>query len=392
MVSTKTGVHFLAAVVMILGASCSSPKPEPHDAPEFYDLSVYEEAKVGDILEVAEVVPLLFERDTYPKHATFLSFLDGNIVIEHLENSDHVFSSDGHYIGCSESMKGQGPGEHVMLLGHVVNPFSHTIDVLGISNMYSYDPEFTNSLRVSDLPTIVGSADKWLFDSGIALSETKYLLHSSIVTNPYQVTLYDAEQGKALNNWSYADDIISYFSGTRKKFFRMPDGEILITAEGYSPYIYGVDSEGRDMYKAIELKYGDKIIKDHVTLDDFYKNPNIWKEYYENSSIEIPFDRLVNSKKVVTIIEVGPDYSRDRYLLLTDRGSGHTYRVETTEDDNVIFPSLYYIDENYLYNILTKEHIDENPRCLLNKESEADSLLRNHDEDDFFLIKYRFKK
>ena len=392
MFSTNTSVIFLAAVVMILGASCSSPKPEPHGAPEFYDLSVYEEAKVGDILEVAEVVPLLFERDTYPKHATFLSFLDGNIVIEHLENSDHVFSSDGHYIGCSESMKGQGPGEHVMLLGHVVNPFSHTIDVLGISNMYSYDPEFTNSLRVSDLPTIVGSADKWLFDSGIALSETKYLLHSSIVTNPYQVTLYDAEQGKALNNWSYADDIISYFSGTRKKFFRMPDGEILITAEGYSPYIYGVDSEGRDMYKAIELKYGDKIIKDHVTLDDFYKNPNIWKEYYENSSIEIPFDRLVNSKKVVTIIEVGPDYSRDRYLLLTDRGSGHTYRVETTEDDNVIFPSLYYIDENYLYNILTKEHIDENPRCLLNKESEAVSLIRNHDEDDFFLIKYRFKK
>ena len=73
--------------------------------------------------------------------------------------------------------------------------------------------------------------------------------------------------------------------------------------------------------KAIEFKYGDKIIKDHVTLDDFYKNPNIWKEYYENSSIEIPFDRLVNSKKVVTIIEVGPDYSRDRYLLLTDRGA-----------------------------------------------------------------------
>ena len=62
MFSIKTCIHFLAAVVMILGASCSSPKPEPHDAPEFYDLSVYEEAKVGDILEVAEVC-LLYTSD-----------------------------------------------------------------------------------------------------------------------------------------------------------------------------------------------------------------------------------------------------------------------------------------------------------------------------------------
>ena len=52
-------ITYYSALVMILGASCSAPKPEPHAAPEFYDLSVYEEAKVSDILEVAEVVPLL---------------------------------------------------------------------------------------------------------------------------------------------------------------------------------------------------------------------------------------------------------------------------------------------------------------------------------------------
>jgi hypothetical protein len=376
---------------MILGASCSSPKPEPHGAPEFYDLSVYEEAKVGDILEVAEVVPLLFERDTYPKHATFLSFLDGNIVIEHLENSDHVFSSDGHYIGCSESMKGQGPGEHVMLLGHVVNPFSHTIDVLGISNMYSYDPEFTHSLRVSDLPTIVGTADKLLFDSGIALSETKYLLHSSIVTNPYQVTLYDAEQGKALNNWSYADDVVSFFNNAKQKFFRMPDGEILITAEGYSPYIYGVDSEGRDMYKAIEFKYGDKIITDHVTLDDFRKNHKIMEDYHSKSQ-ELPMLQLVNSKKIITVIRDGLEYYEDRYVLLTDRESKKTYKMSTVENGEVVLPFFHAIDEDYLYNIVTKDFILENRSVLLNRIDEADSLLCNYDEDDRFLIKSRFKK
>ena len=378
---------------MILGASCSAPKPEPHAAPEFYDLSVYEEAKVSDILEVAEVVPLLFERDTYPKFVNRLSHLDGNILIGEIDKSVHVFSSDGHYIGCSQSMKGEGPGEHAMQLNHIVNPFNHTVDVLGITKMYSYDAEFTHCERESAIPNLVGQVDVGLlYDDGIALSGGLYLLHSRLATDPYKVSLYNSSAGTTIKQWDYTEDIIAFFTGSFQKFFKMPDGEILMKPQGYSPYIYGFGRDGSDMYKAIEFKYGDKIIKDHVTLDDFYKNPNIWKEYYENSSIEIPFDRLVNSKKVVTIIEVGPDYSRDRYLLLTDRGSGHTYRVETTEDDNVIFPSLYYIDENYLYNILTKEHIDENPRCLLNKESEADSLIRNHDEDDFFLIKYRFKK
>ena len=42
--------------------------------------------------------------------------------------------------------------------------------------------------------------------------------------------------------------------------------------------------------------------------------------------------------------------------------------------------------------ILTKEHILENPRCFLNKESEAASLLASIDDEDFVLIKYRFKK
>ena len=392
MVSTKTGVHFLAAVVMILGASCSSPKPEPHDAPEFYDLSVYEEAKVGDILEVAEVVPLLFERDTYPKYPYIVSFLGDTLIIEEVDEMVHVFAPDGHYIGCSNDMKGEGPGEYVTHIGHIVNPFNNTVDIMTFRSMHSYDPEFTHCVNESKLPTSITDTSSWLYDEGIALSESKYLLHSRKVTTPHKITLYDAESGTALNTWSYGDDILCRYTGSRQRFFRMPDGEILMAADGYASYIYRFDRDGSDFSKAIEFKYNDKTFSDNVTEEDFRKNRRIYIEYLENPDVEMPLAQLVNSKKIVTIIEVGPDYSRDRYLLLTDRGSGHTYRVETTEDDNVIFPSLYYIDENYLYNILTKEHIDENPRCLLNKESEADSLIRNHDEDDFFLIKYRFKK
>ena len=377
---------------MILGASCSSPKPEPHGAPEFYDLSVYEEAKVGDILEVAEVVPLLFERDTYPKYPYIVSFLGDTLIIEEVDEMVHVFAPDGHYIGCSNDMKGEGPGEYVTHIGHIVNPFNNTVDIMTFRSMHSYDPEFTHCVNESKLPTSITETSSWLYDEGIALSESKYLLHSRTATTPYKVTLYDAESGTALNTWSYADDVLSYFGSGRQRFFKMPDGEILLVPTAFTPYIYGVDSDGRDMYKAIEFKYGDKIITDHVTLDDFRKNHDIAKQYYENPDIEIPIQQIVNSKKIITVIRNGIDFYKDKYVLITDREDSRTYKIEIMDDSGILPPAVHAIDESYLYYIVDADYILENRSVLLNKTDEADSLLRNHDEDDLFLIKYRFKK
>ena len=387
-------ITYYSALVMILGASCSSPKPEPHAAPEFYDLSVYEEAKVSDILEVAEVVPLLFERDTYPKFVNRLSHLDGNILIGEIDKSVHVFSSDGHYIGCSQSMKGEGPGEHAMQLNHIVNPFNHTVDVLGITKMYSYDAEFTHCERESAIPNLVGQVDVGLlYDDGIALSGGLYLLHSRLATDPYKVSLYNSSAGTTIKQWDYTEDIIAFFTGSFQKFFKMPDGEILMKPQGYSPYIYGFGRDGSDMYKAIEFKYNSKTISDRVTIKDVEANPKIIDNYLGNASYEIPLKQLLNSKKIITLIQTGPDKFKDHYYLIADRESGKVQKADLMEDGKVtIIPLLYMMDEEFVYNVLSKEKILEFSGCLLNKASEADSLLRNHDEDDFFLIKYRFKK
>lgn len=382
-----------AVAVMILGASCSASKEERHGAPEFYDLSVYEKAKAADLLETAAVVPLLFERDTYPKYALIASFSDSVIVIEEGDERVHVFSTDGHYIGCSQYMQGKGPEEHTIFIGHVLNPYTNTVDIMSFMKMQSYDPDFTRCKRESLLPTRGGSGGSLLYDEGLALSESRYLLHSRTATVPYLVTLYDFERGKAIRTWSYEEDVKNYFSGGgRQRFFRISDNEILMDPNAHSPYIYGFDGEGRNMYKAIEMKYGDNTVSDHVMLEDFYKNPKIGKDYYENSSIEIPWGRYVNSEKIVTMIEVGPDQRRDKYFLFTDRDNGHTYRVEAVENGELILTPFYYIDEEYIYNILTKEHIIDNPHSLLNMADEAESLLAEIDDEDFVLIKYRFKK
>ncbi len=391
MIRKIENIFLKALFVPLLGASCSSDHlSEEHDAPEFYDLSEYENVKVDDILEVAEMVPLLFERDTYLKKPTYVSFLDSNIVIEEQENKIHVFSVDGHYIGCSKSMYGQGPGEHTTLIGHVVNPFRHSIDVMTYYKMVSYAPEFTRCERESAIPTIVGSADKLLYDDGIALSESLYLLHSSIVTNPYKVTLYDAAEGKELQSWSYNDDVIVFFHRLIRKFFRIPDGEILISGEGYTPYIYGVDKDGKNFYKAIEFKYNDKTITDHVTVDDFRKDHHIWEKYIPKN--ELPEAQYLNSRTILTVIGTGADPYRDKYTIVTDRANGKNYRFESVEDGVATIPSIHTMDENYIYSVYSKERILENPGYVLNKAGEADSLLSGIDDEDFVLVKYRFKK
>lgn len=390
MYSLKETYSMMAGLLMILSVSCSSGAKEEHDAPEFYDLSNPERVKVSDVLEVADMVPLLFERDTYPKRPTLVSFLDSNIIIEEREDLIHVFSGDGHYIGCSQNKKGQGPGEHSMLTGHIVNPFRHTIDVMTYTKMKSYDPEFVYCKRERDIPTVVGSADKLLYDDGIALSDSRYLMHSSIVTDPYKITLYDASRNEGVKCWSYAGDIIAYFHRSSKKFIRMPDGEILVSGEGYTPYIYGIDKEGKEMYKAIKFKYNDKTITDHVTLDDFRKQPNIWNDY--NTITELPLLQFVNSTKIVTVIGTGPDPYADQYIIISDRVNGNSYKIENMDGYRDTVPYLKAIDEDYLYSVYSRQEILENPGYVLNKAGEVDSLLAGIDDEDFVLIKYRFKK
>lgn len=382
-------MYFSVGLILILGASCSSHKNEC-DAPEYYDLSEYESIHVNDILEVAEVVPLLFERDTYPKRPTFINFLGSNIVIEESEERIHVFSEKGHYIGCSDSRRGQGPGEFTMLIGHVVNPFAHTIDAMNMVKMMSYDAEFSHCDRESTLPTVVGTADKCLYDDGIALSESKYLLHSSIVTDPYKIIVYDATLGETVNMWNYADEVIAYFHSGQKKFFRMPDGEVLMAGEGYTPFIYGVDSNGDSLYKAIEFKYNDKTITDHVTVDDFRKNHDIAKQYYE--SYEVPKFQMVNSKFILTGIQNGTDFRKDYYMIISDRSSGKNYRINYVDDGELKIPFIQTMDENYIYSALRKMDVLDNHGYLLNKADQAEDLLSEIDDEDFVLLKYRIKK
>lgn len=382
-----------ALLTTLLGAillSCSKGPERLSDAREFYDLSDYEMAKVEDKLELAEAVHLLFEGETYPKRPTFINFLDGNIVIEESEEKIHVFSDNGHYIGCSDSRRGQGPGEFTMLIGHVVNPFTHTINVMTMMKMMSYDNGFTCCGRETELPTRVGRANKLLFDDGIALSDSLYLLHSSLVTTPYQIMVYDASTGEDLKEWSYDNDVVTYLHDEKKKFFRMPDGEVLIAGDGYTPFIYGVDCKGDSLYKAIEFKYNEKTMTDHVTVDDFRKNHDIAKQYYE--SYEVPQFQMVNSKFILTGIQNGTNFRKDYYMIISDRSSGKNYRVNYVEDGDLKIPFIHTVDEDYVYSVSRKMDILDNSGYLLDKADKAEELLSGIDDEDLVLLKYRIKK
>lgn len=118
------------AFACLLLTSCSTPKAES-DAPEFYDLSDYEKGTINDLFDHVEVVPLLFEQDTYPRNVSDLECTGDRVYIQDTDTYIHIFSATtGHYISCSKSKYGNGPGEFVIMTGFVVNPFSNKYGIM----------------------------------------------------------------------------------------------------------------------------------------------------------------------------------------------------------------------------------------------------------------------
>ena len=50
------------------------------------------------------------------------------------------------------------------------------------------------------------------------------------------------------------------------------------------------------------------------------------------------------------------------------------------------------VGEGYAYAVVGKEEILERPALLLDKRSQADSLLYDVEDDTFVLLKYKFKE
>ena len=371
--------------------SCSKPKGES-DASEFYDLTSYEQGTISDVFDSVEVVPLLFEQDTYPDRPHDFEVSDGKVYIKDYQPFLHVFSANtGHYISCSKARYGRGPGEFTTMTGFIINPFSKKIEVLTYTRMYSFDDSFEWS-RTVNIPGEIGNSSSLVYDKGYALSDSKYIIADCNVTkDPYTLILYDAEKEEALASWNYYDDVICPVHMITRCFYTMPDGEILYTPGVFTHYIYSIDDDRKGMHPKMEFRYDTDVMSD-TTIKMIRGNQDKIDELYRSTTIAFPMRQLVNSRIVMTMMKKGD--LTTMYTIVSDRKTGKNIRIDHYDSGKQKYkmPLMKYIDENYCYLIDTKEFVMNNPDILMDKADRAEELLSKIDDEDFVMVKYRIKK
>lgn len=384
----KIKVIIYAIIICILSQSCTKHKIRS-DADEFYDLSTYDEGSLYDVFDSIELVPLLFEQDTYPNVIFDYELSNTHIFVEDKYGKVHVFTSTGHYVSCSANKYGNGPGEYITMTEYLWNPFSKKLEVMTLLKMLSFDENF-NHYRTINLPSRIGE-NSLVYDYGIALSETKYLLHDcNITSDPYHVILYDVTEEKTLKKWCYYDDVICGVHMDTRVFTRMPNGDMLLCPAAFVPYIYRINEKSDSLEKAIEFHYADDVIKTSP-MKTYKDNPELYKEYSQSTTIAFPMRQLINSRMIFTLIKKGQG-APSAYYLVTDRRTGKTLRCNLYDNDHNIMPQIKLIDEDYGYLINTKEFILSNLDILMDKADQAEELLSEIDDEDFVLLKYRIKK
>ncbi|MDE5555458.1 MAG: 6-bladed beta-propeller, partial [Muribaculaceae bacterium] len=165
-------VRKLFYVVATLGMfACQSSEKEQQDA---VALAPYALSSIEDVFSDVEIVPLLFEGETYPSVANQVQVSDDYIFVGDNKKQIHVFDKDGHYVSCSSWVRGGGPGEYDMMMGFSWNPFSKSIQLLTPHKLMQYDVNF-NPIGEIALPTKLGE-DNLILDQIYGLSKYNNLL------------------------------------------------------------------------------------------------------------------------------------------------------------------------------------------------------------------------
>lgn len=382
---------FIIGIASCIALACSKSNIVS-DAPEFYDLTSYEKGTIYDIFDSVEVVPLLFEQDTYPDMICDVECADGKVFIQDTKTYLHVFSANtGHYISCSRSKYGNGPGEYMAMTGFIINPFTKKMEVLTYTRMYSFDDSFECS-RTIDIPGFIGNNGGMAYDNGYALSDSKYIITASnIAMDPYTLVLYDASNEEVLASWNYYDDVICPVHMWTRCFYTMPDGEILYTPGVFTHYIYSIDDDRKGMHRKMEFHYDTDVMSD-TTVKVIRGNQEIIDEYYKTTSVAFPMRQLVNSYMVMTMIKKGR--VNTMYTIVSDRKTGKNMRIDHFDfgEQKYKMPLIKHIDEDYCYFVEDKNFILDSPDILMDKAGQAEELLSGIDDEDFVLLKYRIKK
>ena len=379
--------NIMSIFILLLFYSCSN-NHITRDESEYHDLTNLSEGIIDDIFEKVDLVPLQFEKETYPNTCNNIDISDSLILITDVRQLVHIFDWEGHNLSCSNIKYGNGPGEYEILMGAFFGKEMDQVIILSPFKMITYVRYF-NTIREVHLPTKIGHT-AMLYSYGYDLGKDKYLLLPTLTSEqPERVDIFDSNKETVIRTLNYPHGRTSFISMQNDCFSELPDSTIILCPPAYTKYLYKLTQDSIIPY--VNFSFGSEFLtKEEIdaTGSDIMNQSNL----IFNSSREYPMRQMINSRLIITLVRKNSSSTYDWYTIVSNRTKGSNLKINLSNGKEFIFPSIRMIDENYAYTIYRKEFLIENPTLLLNKKELAEKDLKDIDMEDYVLLKYKFRK
>lgn len=376
-------IRNLFYLVVALGVfACQNSEKEQQDT---VALTPYAVSSIEDIFSDVDIVPLLFEGETYPSVANQVQVSDDYIFVGDNKKQIHVFDKDGHYVSCSSWVRGAGPGEYDMMMGFSWNPFNRSIQLLTPHKLMQYDINF-NPIGEFALPTKLGE-DNLIFDQIYGLSDyNNLLLPTGTSESPYCGYVFDASTGEISDRFDYSADVLVPIAMQEQCLFRTDGGKLYFVAPAFTGEVFSL-LDGQ-LKNEITFSYdGDFISK--VDVSKYDGDEAGLGRYLMECDKSIPVRTMISNDKVLTYVKSGQTL-RDFYVIFTDLKNGDNRRVNLYDGVDCKFPFADYSDGDGIYVVYDKESLLNSPKLLLDKAEKKDSIFADIEDESLILLKYKF--
>lgn len=378
-------------IIFLFLASCGRSKNTTASTLEQYDLTQAVSGSLADVFSDVELTPLRYGGGDYPKMVDRLILTDNLIIVSDLHKLIHIFDIDGNYLSSSSERMGEGPEEFPFATGYSWNNYTNSLEILSPYRLSFYDENmnFKGSMR---LPTYGGEDNNRTFflNSITDVSDSICLVHASLADSPHIIYKFSLKNGEIEPAFDYSDEVVTGMNSQNQAFFPISDGSILYVPQALTYNVYSFSEKDLSISKIITLNTGKKQLTKKL-LDKMNLNDNNIGDFLINCDYDKVLRILPTLDYVIAHVSKGPSMYTS-YNIFISRNSKKITRVNMYENEKFNSPYFCNVSNDYAYAVLSKERILESPLVLLDKKSQADSLLYDVEDDTFVLLKYKFKE
>lgn len=347
----------ISAVVGFVASSCGKTDAADSVITVVADDAV--PARVGDLLESLEVIPLEFNTDKYPHGVKSIIATDSIFIVFDNENIVYVYGNDGKYISDSANKIGRGAGEYSIVTAMAYNRYADFIEIATPANLLFYDREF-NLVKKSKLPTknTKNGFDGMFYGFIHDISSHEHLLiPEGILDDNRKIILYDSETNKVVYSVSYEKEVIADVTMQSDCFHNISENELAFFPPGITNYIYSYNLNTQAIEKAYRIDYGSDGIAEY-DLRSFSDDKERLKYEIMNTDKTLPLKTMHSGNRIIIVYKDGKSM-KNIHTLLWNVESGNGYIINSYTDGELSFPVVDYCDNDILYSVVDSENLSQ---------------------------------